>query len=129
MKRFKYYCPMLLLPLLCIWAFSCSIFGGGGGGEPSPGVEGIYEGIYTQGFEDSSFQPCLVKDEVWKLVEIEDSTFFSGLQKVGENPVYMKLKGIPSEKGGFLGFFVKYDREFSVQKVLRVASSNTINCL
>ncbi|MBN2733168.1 MAG: hypothetical protein JXR26_12125 [Balneolaceae bacterium] len=117
----------LLILLMSLLIYSCSIFGGDDP-EIVPGVEGTYTGIYSQGFEDSDFNPCIDRDESWQLSS-EDPAAFSKINEAEGNPVYVKLRGIPSEKGEFMGFYVMFDRKFEVKEVLFSKSLNEKNCL
>lgn len=65
-----------------------------------PEKEGIYEGIYFQGIEDSKFVPCADNDESW-LPRFESESFDRVWEVLAESESYrvlMKAKGIPSKK-------------------------------
>lgn len=117
----------LTLLLLSTVVYSCNVLAGGDG-DIKPNVERTYKGIYTQGIEDSSFNPCINREESWRLT-INDDSFYKKLSAVGENPVFVKLRGIVSEKGRYQGFFVTYDRTFEVNEVIEVTSTNKNKCL
>jgi hypothetical protein len=114
--------------MLSLGTTACGVLGDGGTYDPA-GNEGVYAGVYTQGIEDSWFEPCYLKDEVWKIVVIEDTTFFSRLSEVGENPVYVELRGTPGEAGEYSGFFATYDRKFVSQKIEKAGSLKKNRCL
>lgn len=127
MKKIRIPLSGLLLLLMSFLVYSCSIFGSDDQ-EIVPGVEGTYTGIYSQGIEDSDFNPCIDRDESWQL-NSEDPAVFSKINEAEGNPVYVKLRGIPSEKGEFMGFYVKFDRQFEVKEVIESKNLNKKNCL
>lgn len=127
MKIFRNSFAGFFFMAICLLISSCGIFENDDA-DIVAGVEDVYAGIYTQGIEDSNFNPCIDQDESWQLVEIEDTTFIAQLQEVNENPVYMELRGTPSEKGEFQGIFATFDRQFTVNEVVRVTSQAENEC-
>ncbi|MGI9175508.1 MAG: hypothetical protein ACR2GR_09355 [Rhodothermales bacterium] len=113
----------------CLTLASCRFFTES---EPDvhPGTPGVYAGLYSQGFEDSVFRPCGI-DEDWKLVG-DDSTFsdFSrrSAEALAENPAYVRLRGTPSRRGTYEGFFVTYDRQFTMTDVVEVRGRREGDC-
>jgi hypothetical protein len=95
------------------------------------GEPGVYVGTYSQGIEDSVFEPCGL-DERWKIVAFDaDTTFGRRIwERVeeGENPMLVRLRGTPTERGTFEGFFVTFDREFTLQEALDVQPLQGSNC-
>lgn len=119
---------LAVLFLLAGGLTSCSFFSGS---DDLAGQAGVYAGVYIQGIEDSFFEPCIA-DEVWSLVEIAGTTFIpqvTALVERGENPMYVQLRGVPSERGEYRGFFATYDREFSVETVEEVRVLREGDCL
>ena len=79
----------------------------------------LYEGVYSQGIEDSTFEPC-GRDEVWQ-IEFDDEAvtrvFIDQVSEVirqGENPMYARLRGTLSPRGQYPGIFIVYDRELTI---------------
>ena len=119
-----------LHPLLftcCLTLASCSFFPDDGGDPLEPGV---YAGLYSQGIEDSDFKPCGI-DENWMLVA-DDSTFTVFIQQMAavqfENPTYVRLRGTPSRRGTYKGFFMTYDRRFTMTGVAEVRGRQEEEC-
>lgn len=117
----------LLILSMSLSVYSCSIFGGDDR-EIVPGVEGMYTGIYSQGIEDSIFNPCIDQEESWVIFS-EDPAIFSQIREAEGNPVYLELRGTPSEKGEYQGFFVTYDRKFEIKEVVEAKSLEERRCL
>lgn len=122
----------MVLPLIFLFFYlginSCNLVG-----DDShaiiPGKEEMFSGIYTQGIEDSTFEPCINLDERWRFSEIQDTaSFFSGLRNAEENPVYMEIRGVPTSNGEYQGFFLVYDRQINVKEVLSVTSLQDKDC-
>ena len=127
-NNMKQMTPIAGLIIIALAVGGCSIFSSDDDEIKLAGKEDVYAGIYSQGIEDSSFKPCIAQNEVWKLINIEDTSFIRQIIKFKENPVYVKLKGVPSEKGEFRGFFMTYDRQFTVQKVVHIGSLQENGC-
>jgi hypothetical protein len=96
------------------------------------GKEDIYTGIYSQGIEDAWFRPCLNMKESWLFAEVSDSTFYPALSdnRNGFDPLYMELRGIPTEKGKYPGIFTTHNRGFEIKEmiVIREAGENESDC-
>lgn len=121
---------MLLLTLSFIYLVtpSCDLINGGKI-DLIAGEEGVYSGIYSQGIEDSSFKPCIAEDEVWQITEIQDTaSFYSGLREATSNPIYMELRGVPSKRGDYRGFFMSYDRKITVIEAVTVKDLEDKDC-
>lgn len=108
---------------------SCDLLSGDSG--IASGRTGVYAGVYSQGIEDSVFEPCGL-DEEWKIIGFDADTTFG--QRIwerveeGENPMFVRLRGTPTERGHFDGFFVTYDREFALKDALEVRPLAERNC-
>lgn len=127
MNRFLFAFVLLVWALL---AGACDLLSDG---DPrvEPRERGVYVGTYSQGFEDSVFEPCGL-DEAWKIVAFDADTTFGRriwtLVEEGENPMFVRLRGTPTERGTFEGFFVTYDREFVLQEALDVRALGDTDC-
>ena len=77
--------------------------------------EGVYAGIFLQGFEDSTFSPC-GSDEVWQL-DMDEGPFaaFREAQERYGPHLYIEARGVPSAKGRYPGIFIEFDRVFDVE--------------
>lgn len=121
-----------LLLLLGVGLAGCSLFG-----EDAtvfvPGETAIYEGHYAQGFEDSPFNPC-GSDEQWLITfEPEEPVGVAFRERVAAtlreaNPMYVRLRGVPSAKGKYPGIFETYDRQFTLLEVLSVRAPRAGDC-
>ena len=126
MKLFR-----IALPLACsLTLASCGFFVEEDEPEVFPRAADVYEGLYSQGFEDSVFSPCGL-DEDWLLVA-DDSTFSAFTRRVvdvlDENPIYVRLEGTPSEPGTYRGFMITYDRRFTLTDVEEVRGRREGDC-
>lgn len=122
------YCRICAVTVAISLLFNaCSIFGGDNR-EIVPGVDGTYTGIYSQGFEDSIFNPCIDRDESWQLIS-EGPNVFNKINEPEGNPVFIELRGIPSKKGEYKGFYVTFDRKFEVKEVIESKSLDKKDCL
>ncbi len=96
-----------------------------------PGRSGVYAGPFSQGIEDSVFDPC-GREEVWKIVGFDADTTFGRRVweqlRAGENPMFVRLQGIPTARGAFEGIFVTYDREFALEEALEVRPLQETDC-
>ena len=91
----------------------------------------VVEGLYQQGIEDSTFEPCQL-EEVWQITA-DDEVWQEFMPRVAEalnngSPVYVRLEGIPSVKGEYQGFFITYDRIFEMKDVLNVRARSSGDC-
>lgn len=92
--------------------------------------EDVYDGIYLQGIEDSWFVPCVNIEESWK-PQFTESTFdavWEALAEAETYKIFVRARGIPSEKGKFRGFFAEYDREFEIIEVIEARASDSGKC-
>ena len=126
--------PLLLIVLLGSLA-GCSLFGTDDAFSGDPGDEvATVEGRFTQGFEDSPFHPCGYSGEQWLIIYEPDDPVGRAFRErvtstLGEaNPVYVRLRGAPGEKGRFPGFFIEYDRKFRLTEVLEVRAPRAGDC-
>ena len=124
---------LLLVSLLCFTLTACTLI------DPNEtsfdalaGERAVFEGRFTQGFEDSIFKPC-GQDEAWFLTA--DSTTLrtfirQSADALGQsgNPVYARLQGTLSLKGEYPGIFITYDRTLTVTEVLDVRPLRTNDC-
>lgn len=124
----------LLLAALVGSLAGCSLFGTD---DVFPGDAenevGIYEGRFAQGFEDSPFEPCGL-DETWLITfEGDDAVGRDFIERVTAvtrhaNPMYVRLRGVPSPKGEYPGIFISYDRRFTLVEVLEVRAPRIGDC-
>ena len=124
----KYLPPGLVLPLaLCMTLTACNLLIDDSDDPLEPSV---YVGLYSQGIEDSVFRPC-DRDENWMLVA-DDSTFTVFIQQMAavqfENPTYVRLRGTPSQRETYKGFFMTYDRRFTMTDVVEVRRPQEEDC-
>lgn len=106
---------------------SCNILDKNSSGDIA-GKTDTYAGIYTQGIEDSNFNPCFAQEESWQFVEIQDTSFAKKVLKLGENPIFMRLKGTPGRKGEYKGIYATYDRQVKVEEVVGVGTLQEKGC-
>jgi hypothetical protein len=113
---------------------SCGLVNGNHDG--IAGKEDIYAGIYSQGIEDSWFRACINPKESWLFTEVSDTTFYPTLfdkrksLNYSHHEFYMELRGVPTKKGEYRGFFVNHDRGFEIKELIemRVAKESGIDC-
>jgi len=121
------YRALIFAGALCLVLNACALVDGS---ESEPDV---YEGIYSQGFEDSTFEPC-GRSERW-LIAVGDTAamqhfgerVFEVLRQ-GNNPMYARLRGALSPKGSFPGNFITYDRKLELTDVLEVRAIQEGDC-
>lgn len=118
--------PILFCLAICLLFSACEILKNDS--EDVGGKMDIYAGIYTQGIEDSNFNPCFNQDESWQFLEIKDTAFVEKIMGVEGNPIYMEIEGTPSSKGEFQGFYATYDRQITVEEVVAVGSLQENGC-
>ena len=112
---------------LCLVLNACALVDGS---ELEPDV---YEGIYSQGFEDSPFEPC-GRSERWLLAVGDTAAIQHFRERVfevlrqGNNPMYARLRGTLSPRGHIPGFFITYDRTLEVTAVLEVRAIQEGDC-
>lgn len=121
----------LILMGLCVFALmisSCNLIGN----DDKSGKYGkdVYDGIYLQGIEDSWFVPCVNVDESWKPIFTDESftPVWNALNDSESYKLYIRVRGIPSKKGDYKGFFAEYDREFEIFEVLEARESDSGKC-
>lgn len=92
--------------------------------------EDIYQGIYLQGIEDVWFKPCKKHTEVWKpILTIEMvQTINPILFENWPANLYLTVKGTPTKKGEYKGFFTRYDREIEVIKIMDLQATKSDDC-
>lgn len=92
--------------------------------------EGIYEGIYVQGIEDSWFIPCVNLDESWRPLFTETSfePVWNTLTESESYRIFVKARGTPSKKGEYQGFFAQYDREFEIIEIIETRAFDSGKC-
>jgi len=103
------------IPLLAILVFnSCS--------EPE-----LYQGLYIQGFEKTSFRMC-GSDESWWV--IPDNELANAYQSLGVAPyteVYVELKGERSNKGSY-GHLGAYPYQLTVRELVKIDTIAPFPC-
>lgn len=93
--------PVLLIALI---AGSCTLLSSDQ--DRIANKEDLYEGVFEPGIEDYRFRPCANLNESWMFSQNTETRFYQQLWDVRnetEEPlgnVYLRLKGVPSEKGG-----------------------------
>ncbi|WP_234572748.1 hypothetical protein [Rhodohalobacter sp. 614A] len=92
--------------------------------------EGVYEGIYLQGIEDSWFHPCIDEEESWRplLTEETFAPIREALSDAESYRVFVKAKGIPSKKGKYEGWLTEYDREFDITEIIETRPTDSGKC-
>lgn len=92
-----------------------------------------YAGRYSQGIEDSPFQPCNLQEK-WLLQWDTDSltsvfiTLVTAALNTGSNPMMARLKGEASERGQYKGIYEIFDRVFVVTEILEVRAMKAEDC-
>ena len=93
----------------------------------------VYEGVFSQGFEDSPFEPC-GRSEQW-LITTGDTTAMRifreqvfDVLRAGSNPMYARLHGTLSPKGEYPGIFITYDRQLELTEVLDIRPLRGLDC-
>lgn len=117
----------LLVILLFLPLSGCGLFGDDDG---LAGRRAVYEGTYSQGIEDSVFEPCDAPDESWR-IDADDTAFYDSVRvELGRsgNPMHIRVRGIPSEKGSYEGIFATYDRRFALIETLSVRELRGTDC-
>lgn len=110
---------------------ACALIDNNDGDDLEPDV---YEGVYAQGFEDSTFEPC-GREEVWLITAGNDAAMQDFADRVvavlnteGGNPMYARLRGTTSAKGTVPGIFITYDRTLALTEVLDVKPLSEQSC-
>lgn len=120
--------PLLLIVVLVVPLSGCGLFE-----DDTDGLAGrraVYEGTYSQGIEDSVFEPCDAPNESWR-IDADDTAFYDSVRaELGRsgNPMHIRVRGIPSEKGSFEGIFATYDRRFELIETLDVRERRATDC-
>lgn len=93
----------------------------------------VYEGTYSQGFEDSPFEPCR-RSERWNIITGDTTAMQDFRDRVvavlnqGSNPMYARLRGTLSPKGQYPGIFITYDHQLELIEVLEVRALRASDC-
>ena len=122
-----WYRALIFAAALCLVLNACALVDG------SKSEPDVYEGIYSQGVEDSTFEPC-GRSERWLIAAGDTAAVrdfirraFDEMQQ-GHNPMYARLRGTLSSKGSIPGFFVTFDRTLEVTGVLEVRAIQEGDC-
>ncbi len=100
------------------------------GTEDEPGV---YEGVYSQGFEGGTFEPC-GRSERWLIIPGDSTAMQIFVERVvdvvtaGNNPLYARLRGTPGPQGEYLINFNIYERQFELSEILDVRALQANDC-
>ncbi len=118
--------PIVLLTLaLALVCGACSLFG-------EDTETGVFEGFYTLGFEDSTFEPC-ARDEHWWVAPVNEETArelnerYLDVYDQGRVRVFVRLRGERSRKGSY-GHLGHYERQLTVSQVLDVRVARPGDC-
>lgn len=125
MNTIRIITTILVLLLLS----SCGLLNSDRDTDPIAGKEDLYIGIYQIGFEDTWFYPCYNQEESWLFSEVSDTTFYTTLNenRNGLDPIYMEVRGIPSKKGEYQGFFAIHERSFEVKELIEIREAGNDN--
>lgn len=94
-----------------------------------------YEGLFSTGFEVVSFTECGASENWWLVTEIGSEaaaeslfTQYHQLTTEAYQPVFVRLKGTPTEKGEY-GHVGAYSREFFLSEVIEVRAPASGECV
>ncbi|MGL5335946.1 MAG: hypothetical protein ACRC9R_07345 [Enterovibrio sp.] len=116
----------LFLPLVSLSFFACAA---------KPEMSHPYRGIYTQGFEVSSFTPCGSKKDHWlwakdeKLLQKLDARIDKIRDQKGEPypSLYVEMMAVDIGKSAE-GFAADYHSTLDMKKLLRYSQTIPSNC-
>ena len=122
----KWYRALIFAATLGLVLNACALVDGSAS-------EQVYEGVYSQGIEDSTFEPC-GRSERWLIAAGDTAAVRDFVRRAYDeaqqrhNPMYARLRGILSSKGSFPGFFVTFDRTLELTEVLEVRAIQESDC-
>jgi hypothetical protein len=90
------------------------------------GKDPVYTGLYSFGFEVSSFSPC-GGDERWWAGGSGLTERYLALGVPSYEEVFVRLRGTPSETGRY-GHLGAYDRKFEVTEVVEIRRRRDGDC-
>jgi len=88
---------------------------------------GRYTGLYSQGFEVDSFQPCGSRESWWVTDGEELRRRYRAIATAQYQQVYVELRGTIGPEGKY-GHMGAHTRELSVQEVLTIREARQTDC-